>query len=230
MVPWIHPPRHLKNLDVFVFLNLILFSVKGVLRSYPLFLAFYGADRVGEFSVYAVGLLAAMLGFWAVFRRYHFDVPLLVLAQVGILIHFAGAFVILDGRRLYDCFFWGMGYDKFVHFTNSFVVSILLRRLFVIQKIPRNAINRLFIVWIALGLGGLVEIVEYGVVLNYPRNGVGGYDNNMQDLIANLVGGLSYWGLCSVKGLPSWVCRVIAPDLAAPWKDRVTSGVHQSAA
>jgi hypothetical protein len=39
-----------------------------------------------------------------------------------------------------------------------------------------------------LGLGTLVEIVEYLVTLTVSVNGVGGYDNNMQDLISNLIG------------------------------------------
>ena len=38
----------------------------------------------------------------------------------------------------------------------------------------------------------LYEIVEYGVVLTVPNNGVGGYDNNMQDLIANFCGSISF--------------------------------------
>jgi hypothetical protein len=46
----------------------------------------------------------------------------------------------------------------------------------------------LFVLLVVLGLGAVIEIVEYVVVLTVPRNGVGGYDNNMQDLIANLCG------------------------------------------
>jgi hypothetical protein len=41
---------------------------------------------------------------------------------------------------------------------------------------------------VVLGLGAVVEIVEYFVVLTVAHQGVGDYHNNLQDLVANLVG------------------------------------------
>lgn len=76
-----------------------------------------------------------------------------------------------------------------MHFTNAFVMALLLRQLFMLRGLRLDAVNRLLILLCVLGLGAVVEIVEYIVCLTIPGNGVGGYDNNMQDLIGNLVGG-----------------------------------------
>jgi len=37
-----------------------------------------------------------------------------------------------------------------------------------------------------------VEVIEYFVCATIPGNGVGSYDNNMQDLAANFLGGSLY--------------------------------------
>jgi hypothetical protein len=52
------------------------------------------------------------------------------------------------------------------------------------------------------------------VVLTVPQNGVGGYDNNMQDLLANLVGASSFM---LTTALRSWTTGSRhLPDKAAP--------------
>jgi hypothetical protein len=53
-------------------------------------------------------------------------------------------------------------------------------------------LESVFIVSVVLGLGAIIEIIEYIDTRTIPNHGVGGYDNNMQDLIANLIGGLLF--------------------------------------
>jgi hypothetical protein len=57
----------------------------------------------------------------------------------------------------------------------------------------------LVIILIVLGVGAFIEISEYIVMKTVPGNGVGGYDNNMQDLMANLAGSTVYIMLKSLK-------------------------------
>ena len=57
----------------------------------------------------------------------------------------------------------------------------------------------LAVLLVVLGLGAVVEIVEYLVMLTVPNAGVGGYDNNMQDLIGNLLGGTLFVVLDCVR-------------------------------
>ena len=195
--------EHIKNVDVFVALNTILFILKCMIKTYPGFIAKYGSEYLTEFFVYAVGIISLIFILWMVFREYSFGTTLLVFLELGILVHFFGTFVTIDGVRLYDSHILGIGYDKYVHFVNSFVCSMLIRRLFIIKRNTINHITSIFILLTVLGIGGIFEIVEYGVVLTIPHNGVGGYDNNMQDLIANLCGGLFFMAVCGQQGFLS---------------------------
>jgi len=201
-----------KNVDLFVLTNICLFVLLCVFRYYARFLHYRGAVNIYEFFVYAVGIITLIIILWMFFRRYTFDTSMLVLLEIGILMHFSGAFVQINGHRLYDEHFLWIRYDKYVHLINSFVVSILVRKIFIIQKSELGQINLIFIFLIVLGLGAIVEIVEYGVTKTVPHNGVGDYGNNMQDLIGNCAGGLLYLWMTSVNFLPAWLYHIIAKD------------------
>ena len=159
----------MKKFDLFVAVNLLLFLVLCVFRYYASFIEYRGIER-----------------------HYTFDPVVLNFLQVGIVMHFCGAFVLIDGGRLYDASLLGVRYDKYVHFVNAFAATAVVARLFQIQHIPLTRANRLFVLLAVLGLGAAIEIVEYIAVLTVPRNGVGGYDNNMQDLIVNLCGASAF--------------------------------------
>jgi putative membrane protein len=195
----------MRKLDVFAGINTALFLMLCVFRYYARFIHYRGIEHIEEFFIYAVVILAAIVALWWVFRRQPFDTAILVLVQVGILMHFAGAFVVLDGGRLYDAHLLGIRYDKYVHFVNAFTTTMLVGRLFRFQGIPLTVVNRIFLLGMVMGCGAFIEIVEYLVVQTVPNNGVGGYDNNMQDLIANMCGALSY-----VLLQPAWNRRSVA--------------------
>ena len=208
-----------KNVDLFVLTNICLFVLLCVFRYYARFLHYRGAANICEFFVYAVGIVALIIILWLYFRRFTFETSMLVLLEIGILMHFSGAFVQINGHRLYDAHILWIRYDKYVHFVNSFVISIFVRKIFVMQKNQTGFINLIFILMIVLGLGAIVEIVEYGVTKTVPHNGVGDYDNNMQDLIGNFGGGLLYLWMTSVSCLPAWVYHIIAKDKVVAEKE-----------
>ena len=189
-----------RKIDIFVVINAFLFLVLCVFRYHARFIAFRGAGHVEEFFVYAGVILAGILFLWWAFRRHPFDGPVLVLLQVGILMHFAGAFVGIDAGRLYDAHLLGIRYDKYVHLVNAFAIAFLMGRLFRIQGIAFTRLNGILLLLAVLGLGAIIEMVEYGVVLTFVNNGVGGYDNNMQDLLANFCGSLIYLALRAGAG------------------------------
>lgn len=182
----------MRKLDTFAAFNAVLFLLLCVFRYHARFVAYRGAEHIEEFFIYAGAILVGIGVLWWRFRTRSFDGALLVLLEAGILMHFAGAFVPIEGGRLYDAHLLGVRYDKYVHLVNAFAVTALVMRLFRVQGIAASATNGVFLVLVVLGLGALVEIVEYLVVLTVPNNGVGDYDNNMQDLIAN-VAGVSAW-------------------------------------
>ncbi|MBK9573130.1 MAG: DUF2238 domain-containing protein [Rhodoferax sp.] len=194
----------MKKIDAFVLTNVFLFVLLCVFRYYARFVQYRGAAHIGEFFVYAAVIMLGIAILWFVFRHYEFNGSTLLLVQLGILMHFSGAFVMVDSHRLYDQVLFGLRYDKYVHFVNAFAATLLMSRLFEIQQIALTRSNNVFVVLVVLGLGAVIEIVEYLVVLTVPGNGVGGYDNNMQDLMANLVGASSFM---LVKYLWGWRAR-----------------------
>lgn len=201
----------IRPLDVFALVNSALFLSMCFFVYYSRFIEYRGAANIHEFFIYAIAIFLGVLILWRYFRRYDFKVDLLLLVQIGILMHFAGAFVQVDGHRLYDEHLLGIRYDKYVHLINAFIASLLVRRLFLARGLSLAGINRLFVVLSVLGLGALVEIVEYLVVSTVDDSGVGGYDNNMQDLMANLLGTLLF---LIHLGVREWRRgRSSAPDL-----------------
>jgi hypothetical protein len=180
------------RIDVFAAVNTVLFLILVAFRYYAKFVEYRGPAHIEEFLVYALLLLCGIALLWVGFRRHRFDLGLLLLLQVGILMHFGGAFVQWDGGRLYEAHLLGLRYDKYVHLVNAFGATYLMSRLFQFQRIALDWINRIVLVMTVLGLGAMVELVEYGVMVTLPANGVGSYHNNMQDLIANLAGALGF--------------------------------------
>ena len=178
--------------DRFFCVNLVLFLFMACSVYYHRFLNYMGQGRVAEFFFYATVLTGVIALAWLAFRRIRFPGWLLCLLQVGIIIHFAGGFVHWDGLRLYDHFFFGLRYDKFVHFFNTIILAVLVRELMRASNVRLDALMLLFLLLVVLGLGACCEIIEYVVVRTIPHNGVGDYDNNMQDLIANAAGGLTF--------------------------------------
>lgn len=169
-------------------MNLALFGVMCVFTYYARFVQYRGAANVHEFFLYAAVLVAGVVALWRAFRNYRFGAGLLALVQAGILAHFAGAFVQWDGHRLYDFTIVGLRYDKFVHFANAFIAVRVVRHIVERHGLRLDGLVTVLVGTTVLGLGAVVEIVEYLVVRTVPANGVGGYDNNMQDLLSNAVG------------------------------------------
>lgn len=178
----------MKAIDIFGLLNLGLFGALCVLRYHDRFVRYRGALHIEEFYFYAVMLLLGIAILWRWFRHFDLRWPIMLALQWGITMHFLGAFVQWDGARLYDAHLAGLRYDKYVHATNAFAVALLVSRLLSVAALRSAWIHALAVVLVVLGLGAVVEIVEYLVVLTVPEHGVGGYDNNMQDLIANALG------------------------------------------
>lgn len=195
----------LAPLDAFFLFNLLMFlSMAGTVYHRRL-MQYRGGPCWGEFLFYAVLVIIGIALAWAAFRRLPAPIWLLGLVQVGILSHFAGGLSYWSGVRLYDHFFFGVRYDKLVHFANSFIAALVVRQVLSAMGVRQNGLTRLMIVLTVLGLGGLWEICEYVVLRTIPHNGVGDYDNNMQDLIANGFGGLAFL-LAPLIG-----CRLLRP-------------------
>ncbi len=193
--------RALRPFDWFAMLNVVLLALMGVFSYYTRFVRFRGEDNGIEFALYAVLAGVILAALWRGLRRLPARPMLLVLVEVGVLLHFAGGLLHVHGLRLYqiplvDLPNVDFRFDKIVHFTNALIGCMAVGALFRAFRIRLGALEGFSIVLVVLGLGTVWELVEYLAVRTLPVTGVGGYfdrlyDNNMQDLIANLCGGLA---------------------------------------
>lgn len=169
-------------------LNIGLFLFICYFAYFDRFVKYRGYQYRWEFFVYAVIILLLILFAWKMVRRFYVPGWLLAMAQVGICMHFAGGLTFYRDKRLYDIIIMGVRYDKYVHLFNAAVAALFIQRFASEHILKSEWFCDLVTVLMVLGLGAFVEIIEYLVMLTVPVNGVGNYDNNMQDLIANLVG------------------------------------------
>lgn len=183
--------RKLLPSDYFIVLNMTLFLGMCWAVYYDRLVAYRGVGNLHEFFLYACAIILAIFVVWWYLRRLPFPTWLLFIVQIGILMHFAGAFFPIEGGRLYDAHFLGLRFDKYVHGFNAFAGAALTRHLLKATH-SRSPLMSVIVVMAVLGAGSVVEIVEYLVSLTVEHNGVGSYDNNMQDLISNLVGALVF--------------------------------------
>jgi len=180
----------LKPLDFFFSVGMLLFVCFAVLVQFDRFVEHRGRDNVEEFFIYAIILSLFLAWAWLIFRRYDWDLWLLVLVSSGLLLHFASGLMSPEGVRLYDWVVFGIRFDKYVHFINAGIAAQVVVAVFRFEGISLGRLEGLGVVLIVLGLGTVVEIAEYIVLKTLPDAGVGYYDNNLQDLIANLCGSI----------------------------------------
>lgn len=180
--------RQLRNTDIFVLINIGLFLVMCYVSYYDRFVKYRGGANIHEFFFYAIFLIGAMFLGSRFLRHYSVPTHLLTLAQIGICLHFTGGLVIVEGKRVYDLIFFGVRFDKYVHFINALTGAYALSRMKWFDIFARKGERDLILFVSILGFGGVIEIVEFLVTLTVKNHGVGDYDNNMGDMLANAIG------------------------------------------
>jgi hypothetical protein len=84
-------------------------------------------------------------------------------------------------------------FDMFVH-AFGFGSATLLSYYILKESLDKKAKNwiaiSVLIVFIGMGIGALNEIIEFITVLITPKNGVGGYENTLFDMIFNAIGAI----------------------------------------
>ncbi len=159
-----------------------------------------------EFYIYMLLVLlqaAGMLAVWRVLRRFDLPMWLLTLLEVAIIAHLVGGSFFVHGTRLYDTYLvsgvplppWFsqlLRYDKLLHFYFAAVGLAGLRWLWPGLELGRadRPFALFLMILIVMGVCSLVEITEYIGTKLVSLPDVGGYDNNLQDLLANLCGTL----------------------------------------
>ncbi|PIF04214.1 MAG: hypothetical protein CSA86_02525 [Arcobacter sp.] len=184
--------RIFNNINIFTFFNAFLFLCMCIFVYFDRFIKYRGTANIHEFFLYASVIFLVIFLAWVKFKEIKVKTYILLAIQITIFIHFAGAFVEIDGHRLYDFRILSIRYDKFVHFINSFIGAFIIHYLFKKYNVDMGRMTLIGLGFIVLGIGAFIEILEFMVVLTVPHNGVGDYVNNMSDLLANLFGVIIY--------------------------------------
>lgn len=180
-----------------------------MIRRYPWVTAFTALYVLGfiamalyrkntEFLFYgAVMLVLIGLVMWAD-ARARFSAAVVWMLSVWGLLHMAGGVLRLeqggDTVALYS--YWliqpeVLKYDKLVHCYGFFVATLAvweaLRR-FLREELRTGLALFVIVASAGMGLGAFNEVVEYTATVISPDTNVGTYENNAQDLVANMIG------------------------------------------
>ncbi|MYG91641.1 MAG: hypothetical protein F4196_01910 [Acidimicrobiia bacterium] len=181
--------------------------IAGVTGAYVAAWTIYGFSTGARLAIpYLIWLLFAG-GVVLVFdRRVRFSTEVLVLLSISGFAHMAGGNVVINGSLLYESTWLGfLGYDHLLHVlglgTAGLAVWEATTRMFrAFGGWPAAVITFLG----AHAVGTAIEIGEYLSYLTIEAANVGDYANNMQDLIANMVGALlaAWWASRAPRGIP----------------------------
>jgi len=147
------------------------------------------------FKFFTFALLGLFLVAWIALRRYEYPLWALLALELALLGHIAGRLLIVGDINLYRATLLGMPGDKIVHAFNSAAGAVFVTVLLDRIGIRVHGWGAFVVVMVVSGLGAGIEIIEYIGTLVLPHTNVGGYANNMQDLIANLAGAIMGWAI-----------------------------------
>ncbi len=167
----------------------------------------YGLDAGSKLAFpYLLWMLFAGSVVFLVDSRVRLSTEVLVLLSVAGFFHLAGGNVIIGDVFLYEYTWWGLvGYDHLIHILGLGTAGLAVWE--ATSQMLRAFGGKEAAVVTFLGAhaaGTVIEIGEYLGTLVIHEVRVGDYANNMQDLIANMVGALlaAWWASRSPRGIP----------------------------
>ena len=168
--------------------------------------------------VFAVGLMAYLDGL------VRFSTHVLVLLCIVGFCHMAGANLEISGSILYRQVWFGfVRYDYLVHVLGLGAAGLAVweatRRMLAADSGVRAAV---VVILGANTVGALIEIGEYLASMSFSEVRVDAYVNNMQDLIANLVGSLIAAWWATRRAAKECIVHLAAPPPGAHAPDRPT--------
>ncbi len=150
----------------------------------------YGISVDSSSVTYYVPITVILAGVIALFHRSTDFSAAVLWGLTGVAIgNIAGGVLLINGAPLYELPVLGsIGYDKVFHSVATGVVAWASLEALVSWDLRRTPVLAFSAAVTAIGAGALVEVVEYIGSLIIENDSVGGYTNNMQDLIANTAG------------------------------------------
>ena len=164
-----------------------------------------------EFVIYVGVIMAIMLGVSLSLRYTRFPAWMLWAFSVWGLLHVLGGSVetrdgVLFAYRIYPFFdaggdFFILKYDQFVHFYLYGLVGAMAHHLIrnVLKVSGHGFLVALLAIMVSVGVSAQNEIMEFLIAVNLERNGVGGFENAMLDLVFNTVGAILLVGVMALR-------------------------------
>lgn len=155
-----------------------------------------------EFVIYVGVIVGAFVLLFGTLQMTQFPTYILWLISIWGLMHILGGSVptpdgVLFAYKIYPFLDYGgdfyiLKYDQVVHMYLYGVMTLVF--LHVLRHTFKVVGNTWVVVLVALmasmGVSSLNEIMEFLIAVTLERNGVGGYENAMLDLIFNFSGGV----------------------------------------
>ena len=137
--------------------------------------------------------------------RVRLSTHVLVLLSVSGFGHLVGGNVVIDDLLLYEQSWRGIGYDHVVHFLGLGTAGLAVWEATAWMLKASSGKKAALVAFLgANAVGALIEIGEYLATLAVSEARVGDYANNMQDLIANLLGAVvaAWWASRGPRSIP----------------------------
>ena len=154
-----------------------------------------------EFIIYIVVII--FFAFVVYFANNKINYPKYVLwwLLVWAVMHMSGGGLYVGDKKLYELMIFGIvgdpynifKYDQLVHIVGFFAATLAFY--YTLKPLLKDNIKKwvalsIILVMAGLGAGALNEIVEFTATVLVPETGVGGYENTLLDLVADLIGAI----------------------------------------
>jgi uncharacterized membrane protein YjdF len=177
----------LKIVSIFTALYLIIFTIITVLTKNHEFL----------YYIIIIGIFIGII----IYHHKSFHLTLYIIIGLSVIgfMHIAGGVFYPYGTRLYDTYliknFLVLRYDNLIHTFGIFIatfVSYNMLKPHLSTRIKNNKfLLALILILMALGIGAIIEVLEFGAVIFLgAAEQVGDYFNNAWDLVFNLTGSI----------------------------------------
>ena len=148
-----------------------------------------------EFMFYSIFMFIAIFFVLIYHKKLHLSLGIFLMVLSLIILHMIAGFVRISGTRLYDLTFTLFRVDNLMHSYGA-VIFALVAYSYIRPYLDREAKHdslalASIIILLTMGFGAINEVLEFTAVMLFDSLGVGGYNNNMLDLIYNFVGGMA---------------------------------------
>lgn len=175
---------------ILIALNVLYLAIGGI---------YFLKDLNLEFVIYVAVIVALVGGVFGTLRYTRFPTWMLALFSIWGLMHVLGGSVVTEdgvlfAYRIYPFIDNGelyvLRYDQVVHGYLYALVAAMTYHVVRNVLLIRGHTIAVFLIatMVSVGISGLNEIMEFLIAVNLERNGVGGYENAMLDLIFNFSG------------------------------------------